>query len=296
MTERLLELFNLFNKKTKHKSQNLKKVHKGRIEEIFYDAKPYERGILIAILKNNGVLEKSLSDIDIKEIDEYTRKYNNAVKELKHILNEFLKLYPDWDEDYNKNNYYKDNDECWLYMDKNLFTRMENASFNVYNIGLEEKNIVEKIKSRVSKSNKDLKNKVVIDNHSLYFDFLGKDDSFYNLVKNVTVDTFPRITMVTDELRLSTFKLNLDSNKEFEKIKKIYLIKYAAKAKEMIDVKNKALKTAISIDEFDSLVDKAYKDKIDKLNSEIYHIKQDFVDSIAMLDKRAKQGASFSIY
>lgn len=48
MNERLIELVNLINKKSKQShSKNLKKVHKSRIEELFFSLREYDKNDFI---------------------------------------------------------------------------------------------------------------------------------------------------------------------------------------------------------------------------------------------------------
>lgn len=297
MNERLIELVNLINKKYKQShSKNLKKVHKSRIEELFFSLREYDKNDFIYKLIQNGIPEDALSDIDKKEINEYVENMNKAKHNHEAIMNEFIKMYPDWDEDYNPNEYYSNDKNNWMYIDKRIYDKMAASNLAILKLEISDKKLIQKIKNRILKINDEYKNKEPIDSDYLYKECLNNNDEHYKYLKTVTIGTFPKITIITSNFKFVTFKLNIDSDKEFERIRKIYLINYIAKAKELIQLRKEVLKSAIKIDEYEVLIDKSKKNKIISLYDSLLTICVDFNESIAKLDKRSKDASSFSFY
>lgn len=297
MNERLIELVNLINKKSKQShSKNLKKVHKSRIEELFFSLREYDKNDFIYKLIQNGIPEDALSDIDKKEINEYVENMNKAKHNHEAIMNEFIKMYPDWDEDYNPNEYYSNDKNNWIYIDKRIYDKMTASNLAILKLEISDKKLIQKIKNRILKINDEYKNKEPIDSDYLYKECLNDNDEHYKYLKTVTIRTFPKITIITSNFKFVTFKLNIDSDKEFERIRKMYLINYIAKAKELIQLRKEVLKSAIEIDEYEVLIDKSKKNKIISLYDSLLTICVDFNESIAKLDKRSKDASSFSFY
>lgn len=295
MNERLTELFNLFNKRIKHKSENLKKVHKGRIEGYYDYVKSYTINDVLSKLQHNGILEKVLSHKDKCEINDYIKKLNNAKHSLIILLNEFEKRYPNWDEDRDQNDFSNSADN-WIYMDKTFYNKLERTSIIVSDIQNEENDIITKIATRVLKNNSNYKNKVPIEVSYLDCKYLSDSDKYYNELKNITIETFPKITAYNPTNGILSFKLKLDSNKDFERIRKMYLFKYIANAKMLNKLIKETRNKAIRINDFEVLVDKTNKDKIIKMSDLLIDIVLDFETSIAKLDKRSVGSKSFSFF
>lgn len=297
MNERLIELVNLISKKSKQSdSKNLKKIHKSRIEELFFSLGEYDKNDFIDKLIQNGIPEKALSDTDRKEINEYVENINKAKHNHELIMNEFRKMYPDWDEYYNPNEYYSNDKNNWMYIDKKIYDKMSASDLAILKLEMSDKKLIQKIKNRILKNNDEYKNKEPIDSDYLYKECLTNNDEYYKYLKTVTIRTFPKITIITSNFKFTTFKLNIDSDKEFERIRKMYLVNYISKAKELIQLRKEVLKSAIEVDEYEVLIDKSKKNKIISLSDSLINICNDFNESIAKLDKRSKDASSFSFY